>query len=215
MGNFQPISEHPVETGISEPALEVSKLKKKPVTVVVTSPHAECVISTAHSCDKISDVAAKLLVGHLEHQFSVKYFQGNLNRQLLDLNRAVSRHHTIFRTSISRVFESSKPFGLWLFDIHSYPQGVYHDIPSDCVLLLPYNNRGAAVHNDSLYHWLVSKNISVLRYHGSKENDILLEATEYGYELVFLLELSELLTKEKLDFIMKEVADWATVYDPK
>lgn len=180
-------------------------------TVVIASPHAKCEHEIKdHYCDSVSHKCAQYLYKSLTNKnWSTSYVRGDINRKFIDLNRLDSRDKTAFRKNITKIYERNKSNDLWVIDIHSYPGGKYSSESSECVLLLPHGNTLALTYNQRLMKYLKQKNISVLMYHGSQDNDITTEATyNYNFNHVFIIEMSEILSEVRLNFIISSISEW-------
>jgi hypothetical protein len=194
------------------PAVSTNGHSTKPTTVLVTTPHETCdAYISGHLCDTVVRQAAEALVRHLAGtQFRTTYIHGDINRSRVDLNRRKSRGTTGFRRRVSDVMKNHVDTGLWLLDVHSYP-GVYADVESECVVLLPYDNPVASEHGRDLAHYLSRHGVSVLIYQGGAENDLMAEATSFSYTHVFLLEFSEHVHLLRLHFIAKTIVEWMSL----
>lgn len=176
---------------------------------LISTPHAKCKHVSGHTCDSISEKGSQFLKTELiSNGWMVSLQSGDINRSEIDLNRYESRFKTEFRENIWHIYMKYVGKPLWVWDVHSYPDGKYSDTPSECVLLSPYGNTRARKHNHHLKAWLSQEGISVILYEGSQINDITTEATGFGYEYVFLLELNEFLSDSRMRFLMNRIVFW-------
>lgn len=203
----------------------------QPPQVLLSVPHSGCYTypSTRH-CDRVAKRAGLLLSEHLSKLgVDNKLLTTNVRRSDMDMNRPKARK-TNFRVGLTQALEDLKevPRSIHL-DVHSYPpksltssDATYESRVHSLYLL---DDAGETAYTRSLRDYLIeSLGIPYNTYAGTKpcenwdtcphlniHNDIQDQARSLGIPSI-LLEVNELISKKKMDTVMKTVAVWVRKY---
>ncbi len=181
--------------------------------VFLTVPHRTCPKTPNPECDLLAENAARALAGALHaRKIQVELFLGDMPRTTVDLNRVASRT-TPFRNRLRERLKIQQQRVI-LLDIHSFPEIETTNL--DTYIIYQSQRRffilpGLSVNAPQLY---VSSLISYWKQRKIKTkailgqfNDIIEEAVNMNVPAM-LLEFSNNLSQERLDFIAQTTADW-------
>ena len=169
------------------------------ISVVITVPHSLCNTNVhQRHCDSMAQEAATSLYEMIP--FEKHIILADMYRYDIDLNRDVSRN-THFRKQLSQLMHIPNKFILVL-DIHSFDEG-YAD--AELVILTGMPCKTGYIQR--LYEKLRYNHVDVKIFDTLKSNDIYHEASLLNLFCV-LIEYSEYLQHDRLDFINQIITDW-------
>lgn len=166
--------------------------------VILTVPHAKCPETNEsllnHSCDILSEKFGKLLHKKITCTKS-KLFIGDINRDVIDLNRKESRN-----TSFRRNVRNNMTAKSILIDVHSNEPDSYKFGKYDVSLISDDDEL-----KNNIYGALTQSGYKVGLFNVHPIDDILIEAKEKGIEKSILVEINE--KHRNNPVILEDIAD--------
>lgn len=179
--------------------------------IIITVPHSKC-ISNVRVCDLRAEKAANMFKEEIDKKIDVDIYKNDIFRFKMDGNRSESRVSN-FRNKIRESMKNSKQKynNVFLLDIHSFPNriesfGTNPNVPKIVFISKEKYHRFLRSFIYDFYSEKEAENLGVIYAYTTDDNDILLEAEEYGIDAI-LIEFNEdedyFNLDEQKDFIQK------------